>query len=197
MIFIYHQKLGDLWCAAAMEDDRILATGWTSNEQTVLKQMLESMPCNVQFQVADKTTPVAEKVLTTIKLMIEGKNVSTDFKYEMTHLPKYSQRVLSFLAQVPVGYVTTYGALAKAAGGGPRAVGGVMRRNPFSPLIPCHRVVRSDFTIGGFGGEIVGEGVRTKLTLLQREDRGYKEATKLEVKDSVLQLFPASFARKN
>ena len=197
MIFIYHQKFGDLWCAAAMEDDRILATGWTSDEQTVLKQMLESVPSNVQFQVADKTTPTAERVLTTIKSMIEGKNVSTDFKFEMAHLPKYSQRILGFLAKVPVGYVTTYGALAKAAGGGPRAVGRVMATNPFAPLIPCHRVVRSDFTVGGFGGEIVGEGVNTKLTLLRREDRGYKEATKLEVKGSVLSLFPASFARKN
>lgn len=197
MIFIYHQKLGDLWCAAAMEDDRIYTTSWASDEQTVLKHMLWNIPNGAKFQVADKLSPVAEKVLAAVKLMIEGKDVSSSFKYEVRHLPQYSQRILGFLAKVPVGYVTTYGALAKAAGGGPRAVGRVMATNPFSPLIPCHRVVRSDFTVGGFGGEIVGEGVNTKLTLLQREDRGYKEATKLDVKGSVLSLFPASFARKN
>jgi O-6-methylguanine DNA methyltransferase len=197
MIFIYHQKLDDLWCAAALKDDKILATGWSSNEQTLLRQMLASVPADEPFQVAEKFSPHAEKVLKTVRLMIEGKDVALNFKYEMAHLPKYTQRVLGFLTQVPVGYVTTYGALAKAAGGGPRAVGNVMASNPLAPLIPCHRVVRSDFTIGGYGGEVVGPGISMKLTLLRRENRGYKEPTKIKVNGTILQLFPASFVRKN
>jgi methylated-DNA-[protein]-cysteine S-methyltransferase len=197
MIFIYHQKLDDLWCAAAMKDDKILATSWSSNEQTILKQMLESVPADEPFQVAENPSPLAEKVLKTVRLMIEGKNVGLNFKYEMARLPKYTQRVLGFLTQVPVGYVTTYGALAKAAGGGARAVGNVMASNPLAPLIPCHRVVRSNCTIGGYGGEVVGPGISMKLTLLQRENRGYKEPTKIKVDGTSLQLFPASFVRKN
>jgi methylated-DNA-[protein]-cysteine S-methyltransferase len=197
MIFVYHQKLDDLWCAAAMKDDKLLATTWSSSEQTVLKQMLESVPAGEPFQVAEKPSPLAEKVLKTIWLMIEGKDVALNFKYEMSRLPSYSQRVLGLLAQVPLGYVTTYGALAKAAGGGARAVGNVMASNPLAPLIPCHRVVRSNYTIGGYGGEVVGPGISMKLTLLQRENRGYKEPTKIKIDGSTLQLFPASFVRKN
>jgi O-6-methylguanine DNA methyltransferase len=197
MIFIYHQKLDDLWYAAAMKDDKILATSWSSNEQTILKQMLESVPADEPFQVAEILSPLAEKVLKTVRLMIEGKDVALNFKYEMTHLPKYTQRVLGFLTQVPLGYVTTYGALAKAAGGGARAVGNVMASNPLAPLIPCHRVVRSNYTIGGYGGEVVGLGISMKLTLLQRENRGYKEPTKIKVNGTSLKLFPASFVRKN
>jgi methylated-DNA-[protein]-cysteine S-methyltransferase len=197
MIFIYHQKLDDLWCAAAMKDDKILAASWSSNEQTILKQMLESVPADEPFQVAEKPSPLAEKVLKTVRLMIEGKDVALNFKYEMAHLPKYTQRVLGFLTQVPVGYVTTYGALAKVAGGGARAVGNVMASNPLAPLIPCHRVVRSNYTIGGYGGEVVGPGISMKLTLLQRENRRYKEPTKIKVDGTSLQLFPASFVRKN
>jgi O-6-methylguanine DNA methyltransferase len=197
MIFIYHQKLDDLWYAAAMKDDKILATSWSSNEQTILKQMLESVPADEPFQVAEILSPLAEKVLKTVRLMIEGKDVALNFKYEMTHLPKYTQRVLGFLTQVPLGYVTTYGALAKAAGGGARAVGNVMASNPLAPLIPCHRVVRSNYTIGGYGGEVVGPGISMKLTLLQRENRGYKEPTKIKVNGTSLKLFPASFVRKN
>jgi len=110
----------------------------------------------------------------------------------MTHLPSYSKKVLGFLSRIPVGYVTTYNALAKAAGGGPRAVGRVMATNPFAPLIPCHRVVRSDFGIGGYGG-----GVEVKRAILQREDRGYREPTKIRVNGSVLSLFPVNFVRKD
>jgi methylated-DNA-[protein]-cysteine S-methyltransferase len=197
MIFIYHQKLDDLWCAAAMKDDKILATSWSSSEQTILKQMLDSVPAGESFQVAEKPSQLAERVLKSIRLMIDGKDVALNFKYEIAYLPRYTQRVLGLLAQVPLGYVTTYGALAKAAGGGPRAVGNVMASNPLAPLIPCHRVVRSDYTIGGYGGEVVGPGISMKLTLLQRENRGYKEPTKIKANGSVLQLFPASFVRKN
>jgi methylated-DNA-[protein]-cysteine S-methyltransferase len=197
MIFVYHQKLDDLWCAAAIKEDKILATSWSSKEQTVLKQMLESVPSGQSFQVAEKPSQLAEKVLKAVRLMIEGKDVALNFKYEMSHMPKYSRRVLGFLTQVPLGYVTTYGALAKAAGGGARAVGNVMASNPLAPLIPCHRVVRSNYTIGGYGGEVVGPGISMKLTLLQRENRGYKEPTKIKVNGSTLQLFPASFVRKN
>lgn len=197
MMFIYHQKLDEVWCAAITKDDKILATSWSSNEQTVLKQMLGNVPAGEPFQTADNPSQFAEKVLNTVRLMIEGKDVALDFNYDLSYLPKYSQKVLRFLMKVPVGYMTTYGALAKATGGGARAVGNVMASNPLAPLIPCHRVVRSDYTIGGYGGEVVGPGISMKLTLLHRENRGYKEPTKIKVDGSALQLFPVSLVRKN
>jgi O-6-methylguanine DNA methyltransferase len=191
--------MDEFWCAAAVDDDgdKVLATSFGSNEQGVLKNVLQSLPYDVAFQVVDKQSQFSEKVLNAMKGMLAGENVSGDFKFEMMHLPEYSRRVLSFLLKVPVGYVTTYGALAKAAGGGARAVGRVMAMNPFAPLIPCHRVVRSDFSIGGYGGEVVGQGVKMKHAILQREDRGYKEPTKIKVNGSVLSVFPVSFVWKD
>ena len=47
----------------------------------------------------------------------------------------------------------SYGQVAKVTSSGPRAVGNAMRGNPYAPQVPCHRVVASDGTIGGFGGE--------------------------------------------
>lgn len=193
MICVYCRKIDDLWYAVAIKDDRVFATNFGSDEQRVLMGLLESLPFNVPFQVVEEQSRLSEKVLTSIRLMVAGEDVSVEgFRFEMAHLPEYSRRVLSFLSKVPVGYVTTYGALAKAAGGGTRAVGRVMAINPFAPLIPCHRVVRSDFGIGGFGG-----GVEVKRAILQREDRGYKEPTKIKVNGSVLLLFPVSFVRKD
>lgn len=200
MICVYRQRMDEFWCAAAVDDDgdKVLATSFGSDEQSVLKSVLLSLPYNVVFQVADKQSQFSVKVLTAIKLMVAGESVSVEsFKFEMMHLPEYSRRVLSFLVKVPVGYVTTYGALAKAAGGGARAVGQVMRANPFAPLVPCHRVVRSDFSLGGYGGEVAGQGVKMKHAILQREDRGYKKPTKIKVGDSVLLVFPVGFVRKD
>jgi len=192
MIYIYHQKIDRLWYAAAMEDDKVCATSFGSDEQRVLKGVLESLPYNVSFQLADKQSQFSEKVLTTMKLMVAGENVSVDFKFEMAHLPKYSQRVLGFLAKVPFGYVTTYGDLAEVSDLAPRVVGRVMASNPFAPLIPCHRVVRSDFSIGGYGG-----GVDMKWAILQREDKGYKESAKIKVNGAVLLVFPVGFVWKD
>jgi len=196
MIFVYLRRMDEFWCAVAVDDDgdKVLATGFGSNEQSVLKNVLQSLPYNVAFQVADKQSQFSDKVLTAIKSMVAGESVSAEgFKFEMAYLPEYSRRVLSFLLKVPVGYVTTYGALAKATGGGARAVGQVMRANPFAPLIPCHRVVHSDFSLGGYGGEVVGQGVKMKHAILQREDRCFKESTKIKVDGSVLLVFPVGF----
>jgi len=192
MIVVYCREIGGLWCAAAVEDDKVLATNFGFDEKRVVNGLLVSLPYNVPFQVVEEMSPLAEKVLTSVGLMIAGKDVSLDFKFEIARLPTYSRRVLGFLAKVPVGYVTTYGALAEAAGGGARAVGNVMASNPFAPLIPCHRVVRSDFSIGGYGG-----GAEVKRAILEREDRGYKEPTKIKVGGSVLSVFPVGFVRKD
>ncbi|MDA3924899.1 MAG: MGMT family protein [Kiritimatiellae bacterium] len=61
----------------------------------------------------------------------------------------FRQRVFDALLEVPCGYVTTYGALARRINcGSARAVGGALRHNPLAPEVPCHRVVASDLTIG-------------------------------------------------
>jgi O-6-methylguanine DNA methyltransferase len=101
-------------------------------------------------------------------------------------LPAYTNRVINATLSIPVGYVTTYGAIAAAVGGGPRAVGNAMACNLFAPLVPCHRVVKSDFTLGGYGAG----GLKVKLEFLKRESRGYTEPKKVLVCGGQLQLYP-------
>ena len=93
--------------------------------------------------------------------------------------------MLKAASLIPTGYVTSYGALAKAAGGSPRSVGRVMASNPFVPIVPCHRVVSSDFTLGGYGG-----GLAVKLEFLVREKRGYKSPLEVPFGDEKLRVFP-------
>jgi O-6-methylguanine DNA methyltransferase len=77
----------------------------------------------------------------------------------------FTTRVLSIVRRIPRGSVLTYGEIAKRAGNpdAARAVGTIMSKN-FDPLVPCHRVIRSDGTLGGYN-----RGVARKRKLLQEE----------------------------
>ena len=73
-----------------------------------------------------------------------------------------STRVYKKLLQVPKGKITTYGELSKAVGlkNGQRAIGMIMKKNPFPVIVPCHRVVKSDSKIGGY---VYGERVKSRM----------------------------------
>ena len=75
-----------------------------------------------------------------------------------------STRVYKKLLQVPKGKITTYGELSKAVGlkNGQRAIGMIMKKNPFPVIVPCHRVVKSDGKIGGF---VYGERVKSQMLI--------------------------------
>jgi len=72
------------------------------------------------------------------------------------------EKVYKKLLQVPMGKITTYGELAKAVGlqNGQRAIGKIMNKNPYPVIIPCHRVVSSNGSIGGYA---FGQDVKTNM----------------------------------
>jgi len=81
-----------------------------------------------------------------------------------------ADRIYCLLSQVPEGRVTTYKFLAHAVGSkGYRAVGQILRNNPYAPHVPCHRVVSSDGSIGGFMGNRSGVHIQKKKKLLRGE----------------------------
>ena len=82
----------------------------------------------------------------------------------------FEEKVYDAVRMIPCGRVSTYRALGLAIGcGSSRAVGQALRRNPYAPEVPCHRVVRSDRSIGGFAGEEAGAEVERKKDLLEAE----------------------------
>jgi methylated-DNA-[protein]-cysteine S-methyltransferase len=87
----------------------------------------------------------------------------------MTITP-FQQRVYDATRSIPCGRVATYAALGQSIGCRcPRAVGQALRRNPFAPKVPCHRVIASDLTPGGFSGQRHGSELVRKLSLLAAE----------------------------
>jgi len=87
----------------------------------------------------------------------------------------FQRRVYEACSRIPSGRVATYAALARAIGcGSPRAVGQALKRNPLAPTVPCHRVVASDLTLGGFMGRRAGPEVLRKRKLLREEGVGFE-----------------------
>ncbi len=96
----------------------------------------------------------------------EGRRRAFDLHVDLRLAGDFRLRVMEELARVPYGAVTTYGALAGAAGRprAARAVGTIMNRNPVPIVFPCHRVVGSTGSLVGYGG-----GLDRKRALLRLE----------------------------
>lgn len=82
----------------------------------------------------------------------------------------FQRKVYIALLDVPVGTTITYGELARRIGcRSAQAVGQALKRNPFAPDVPCHRVVAADGSIGGYSGKRDGEQIEYKRRLLDKE----------------------------
>ena len=81
---------------------------------------------------------------------------------------KFQISVWRYLKKIPRGSVKTYIQVAKGIGKplAVRAVANAIGKNPYAPRIPCHRVIRSDGSLGGYSGK---GGIKTKKLLLKKE----------------------------
>ena len=98
----------------------------------------------------------------------------------------FQSQVLQHEHAIPIGFVSTYSILAEACGS-PRAVraaGSSLARNPFPLLIPCHRAVRSDGSLGGYQG-----GLAMKRRLLEREGITFSPSGRVDLSSSKIWRF--------
>jgi len=83
---------------------------------------------------------------------------------------KFQNKVYDLTKKVPKGKVTTYKAIAKKMNSKAyRAVGSALRDNPYAPKVPCHRVIASDGSLGGFQGKTKGLTIKKKISMLRKE----------------------------
>lgn len=82
----------------------------------------------------------------------------------------FEARVYAALREIPYGRVVTYAELAQHLDcRSAQAVGQALKRNPFAPEVPCHRVIRSDGSLGGYSGKVRGVRVERKRKILAKE----------------------------
>ena len=80
----------------------------------------------------------------------------------------FQLKVWKYLKKIPRGSVKTYSQVAKGIGKplAVRAVANAISKNPYAPRVPCHRVIRSDGSLGGYSSK---GGIKTKKLLLKKE----------------------------
>jgi methylated-DNA-[protein]-cysteine S-methyltransferase len=95
-----------------------------------------------------------------------GKRLTFDLAVDLSQVRGFSRRVLEASVRIPPGQVLTYAEIAAKAGNprASRAAGNALHINPIPIVVPCHRIVRSNGSLGGYGG-----GVSNKEWLLQHE----------------------------
>lgn len=102
--------------------------------------------------------------------MKEGVQTALDVALEERTISKFQFDVYSKLLEVPEGKLTTYGSLAKAVNSRcPQAVGQALKKNPFAPEVPCHRVIQTNLCLGGFKGSTRNVELQLKVDLLRLE----------------------------
>ncbi|MDR2399442.1 MAG: MGMT family protein [Endomicrobium sp.] len=87
---------------------------------------------------------------------------------KMSKYPDFYKKVWTACFEIPAGKTLTYKQIAKKIGSpkAARAVGTALAKNPFAPIIPCHRVIRSDGKLGGYSA---CGGIKEKLKMIKYE----------------------------
>lgn len=113
------------------------------------------------------SVPIINKICKKLENFLKGKPIEFSLNnIDLTQLYDFQENVLLIERQIPYRWVSTYGRLAKKIGvpRAGRAVGQALARNPFPLVIPCHRTIRSNGSLGGFRG-----GLKLKRKLLKLE----------------------------
>jgi O-6-methylguanine DNA methyltransferase len=159
--------LGRIWIAAKRKG--IFLLDFSETEAEFLEQLsaiLETFRGEPEFKL--DPTDLTLYLDTLLAYFEDSVPIPPDLPIQIDYLTKFQQTVLEAVKQIPMGTITTYGELAqqmdneKAA----RAVGQALRANPLPVIIPCHRVVLSDGSVGGYGGIL---GSERKIALLKHE----------------------------
>lgn len=120
---------------------------------------------------------IAAEAVRQLEAYFAGRRRDFQLPLDLDGLAAWDRRVLEAVRCVPFGTVTSYGRLARAVGAprAGRAVGGAVGRNPMAIVIPCHRVVSGDGSLGGYGGRWPDEreaNLARKRALLTHEGVG-------------------------
>lgn len=156
-----NSDLGPIWLATSGR--QLLAVDYGQTEEEFLSFLGKLL--DGRFVRSSEEVAWAAKDLLAY---VRGERVDLDMKVDLSTITPFQRSVLEETSKVPRGQVATYAEIAKRIGNpkAVRAVGQALRRNPIPIAVPCHRVIASDGTLGGYDGHM---GDERKVRLLQIE----------------------------
>jgi len=125
-------------------------------------------------EVGNIPNRILDSAVAQVEEFLDGRRRAFDLPIDLADRPAWDRTVLRAIQEIPWGEVTSYGQLARRIdrAGAARAVGGAVGRCPIGLIIPCHRVIAGDGSLGGYGGDWFGSRQRLlelKSELLARE----------------------------
>lgn len=111
----------------------------------------------------------ADEAADQVEAFLAGETTGFDLALDWQLAGGFNRKVLQAVATIPYGETRSYGEVAGMAGsdGAARAVGTAMATNPIALIVPCHRVIKSDGSLGGYGGGQEGTNLKRKLLQLE------------------------------
>ena len=161
-------KEGGSWSGILLNHGKLYYTTYGMKSKEEIISLFKSI-ANLPIDVEEKSHPIID----VINGIANGTSFDVpDIDFDFGGFTDKEEKVLiTLLKEVPAGETISYGKLAEISGF-PRAaqfVGNVMMSNRFGPIIPCHRVIKSDGTLGKFAGKANNP---RKKKLLDQEMKG-------------------------
>ena len=162
----------------AATDRGVVAVEWFTTDEAFTTGLARRLGAPIEPAVDalpdDPSRAHLAAAVAALESLLAGRPTRPTVAFDLTGRPTWDRRVLDAVATVPWGRTASYGEIARRIGAprAARAVGGALGRNPIGLLIPCHRVIAADGSIGGYGGDGWGgreERLAIKRALLARE----------------------------
>jgi methylated-DNA-[protein]-cysteine S-methyltransferase len=149
--------------------------GLVACESTVpFEPFVERLGRRLRAEVLEIRHPVLDQAVAQLEDFAADRRRDFDLPIDLSDRPAWDQAVLGAVCDVPWGTVASYGQIARAVDrpGAARATGGAVARSPIGIVVPCHRIIAADGTLGGYGVDGFGsrlDHLRLKRELLLRE----------------------------
>lgn len=156
----------------------VAAVSWVGPVEDIRTWLIRKRDLTVVAPVTiprdDERRVLLDRTTGALERWLEGEPEPFDLPLDLRGLSPWDQQVLRGVRRIPWGTTESYGGVARMIGrrGAARAVGGAVGRNPIGVIIPCHRVIAGDGTLGGYGNDAWGshlERQELKRALLRVE----------------------------
>lgn len=155
-------RCGIAWCATGIVTVRLPEADDAGTRSRMLRRCEGARRATPDREVAD--------AIDAIVALLRGENVDlSGIALELSGVSEFDRRVYAIARAIPHGATLTYGEVARRLGGTSlaRAVGQSLGRNPFAPVVPCHRVLAANGRIGGFSAQ-GGAGLKARMLMAER-----------------------------
>ncbi|MBN8868101.1 MAG: methylated-DNA--[protein]-cysteine S-methyltransferase [Solirubrobacterales bacterium] len=153
--------------AIAATDDGVVRCNLPGSDPDALVEEVATRTGLSPVEGGDLVDDAADQVIG----FLEGGLREFDLELDWRLIGGFHRQVLQATATIPYGETASYGEVAALAGkpGAARSAGTALSRNPIALVVPCHRIIKSDGSIGGYGGGRSGVELKRRLLDLEQD----------------------------